>query len=63
MNIHSTRKAECCRKVKDSVHCFKTCSFNVNIFVPLKVQKHRAVQVVAIMELDTEVLLWVVFTC
>lgn len=63
MNICSRREAECCRKVKDSVHCFKTCPFNENIFVPLKVQKHRAVQVVAIMVLDIEVLHWVVSTC
>lgn len=57
MNICSTSEAECCSKVKDSVHCFKTRPFNGNIFVPLKVQKHRAVQVVAIRVLDIEVLL------
>lgn len=62
VHVRSTSEAECCKKVKDSIHCFKTYPFKGNIFVPLEVQKHRAVQVVAIMVLDIEVLLWVVST-
>lgn len=44
------------QEIKDSIHHFKTCPCNGNIFVPLEVQKQRAVQVVAITVLNIEVL-------